>query len=610
MPGSETSIRRGVRGSRVEAFQRFLIAQGHLAAVDERGRSNADGVAGLHTVQAIRSFQEQHGIRSNLGIAGPVTLAKAREFGWVDGQGPDVARDATSPAPSVAAGACYIPLEALRAAFPKLSGTELAAMTQEGQRWFVYADLDNVARKACFLANVSHESGGGANFREAGWLSPLKALRYFVKEYAARSSIFPRDALPEAREVLSAAERQPADETRHDAAAAKVIDRLYVGRAALQVTHRANYAKLEPVLGRDFVAEPRLLESPGWALAASVVWWRTNHANRWADGATSADSPAFKRVCNLVNRGNAAARANPHGWEDRRAAFRRILPHLVVTPPAAEPPAVEITVAPAAPIIVVPTAAGPASGAVLARGARGAAVEDLQLQLAGFRGTLWDGEFGPGTELQVVTFQRDVMGMPSPSGVVDAETRAALRRFAVAHPIDFARLRCPCGTCGGFGQDRFAGEYQPGMPATEAYHRREYPGIHRAILHALRAATFYAARAGHGLPLLTSGYRCWVHNQTKGRTSTNHMGKALDCDLPLLAGEDKRDDQRRCDAVRGLLVEVGNFQIGWDAANRKSLEPSHIAPTWVHMDVRSYDGRYLADRFYVRSAEELDTPLS
>ncbi len=55
----------------------------------------------------------------------------------------------------------------------------------------------------------------------------------------------------------------------------------------------------------------------------------------------------------------------------------------------------------------------------LRRGDQGPAVVDLQLRLAAFRGTLWDGDFGPGTELQVVSFQRDFMGLTSPSGKAD-----------------------------------------------------------------------------------------------------------------------------------------------------------------------------------------------
>ena len=63
-----------------------------------------------------------------------------------------------------------------------------------------------------------------------------------------------------------------------------------------------------------------------------------------------------------------------------------------------------------------------ASSKNLARGDSGKEVRELQLRLAGFRGTSWDGQFGPGTELQVITFQRDYMGMESPDPILCAVT--------------------------------------------------------------------------------------------------------------------------------------------------------------------------------------------
>lgn len=242
----------------------------------------------------------------------------------------------------------------------------------------------------------------------------------------------------------------------------------------------------------------------------------------------------------------------------------------------------------------------------LERGGTGPHVVELQIRLSGFRGTIWDGDYGPGTELQVKAFQRDFMGMPVPTGMADTATLKKLRQFAKAYPIQLTKARCSCGECPGFGQDRFKDVFREGQPHLEAYHQREYPGIHKAILHAFRAAKFYAGQTEEIPLLVTSGYRCWITNHRKGRLSTNHMGKALDCDFTPKSGEDKRDDQHRCDRFRGVLVEKGNFQIGWAASNRKSLEPSNIAPTWIHMDVRQYAPRYLDDRFFVTSASEVD----
>lgn len=236
----------------------------------------------------------------------------------------------------------------------------------------------------------------------------------------------------------------------------------------------------------------------------------------------------------------------------------------------------------------------------LARGDKGPAVTELQMRLAGFRGTLPDGDYGPGTELQVMAFQRFYMGTAQPSGAADDATMAAIVQFGAEHPIDFDRLHCPCGQCGGFGQGRFRGQYREGKPY-EAYHRYEYPGIHRMLLWTVRAAIFYAKEKNWRL-IFTSGYRCAIDNADHNRSSTNHHGKAVDLDIIADAGTDRG----RCDALRTVLAERANFQRGWNVANRKSYEPREIAPTWVHIDVRSYAPQYLNDLYFVKNATALD----
>jgi len=244
---------------------------------------------------------------------------------------------------------------------------------------------------------------------------------------------------------------------------------------------------------------------------------------------------------------------------------------------------------------------------VLQPGMRGDDVAELQLRLAGYRGTLLDGDFGPGTELQVKVFQRDFMGLAAPSGVVDRATFLAIDDLATRHPIDFRQLRCPCGVCGGFGQGRFRGRYLPGGEGQEKFHRYEYPGVHRLILWAARA--LFAYLGAQQQFSFSSGYRCAVENERKGRTTTNHHGKAVDIDMALPPGMGKREDMERCDAVRRLLVEKANAQIGWLGRNRKSLEPADIAPTWVHYDVREYEAKYLSDEFFCQDQAGLDRRL-
>ncbi|WP_304166694.1 M15 family metallopeptidase [Phenylobacterium aquaticum] len=240
----------------------------------------------------------------------------------------------------------------------------------------------------------------------------------------------------------------------------------------------------------------------------------------------------------------------------------------------------------------------------LGRDDTGPEVVELQMRLAGFRGTKPDGDYGPGTELQVMTFQRDVMGQASPSGRADLATLAAIQAFGAAHPVNFNLLTCKCGVCDGFGQGKFKGLYQ-GQVKVEAYYRYEYPGVHRMILWAFRAAMFHAQAKGWTLTV-NSGYRCSVDNQQHARSSTNHHGKAIDIDI--VGSPTGKVDMERCDALRGILVEKANAQIAWGAPNLKSLEPSNIAPTWVHYDVRSYDKAYLDDRYFVKSQAALDAP--
>jgi hypothetical protein len=241
---------------------------------------------------------------------------------------------------------------------------------------------------------------------------------------------------------------------------------------------------------------------------------------------------------------------------------------------------------------------------ILRRDTKGPDVQELQMRLAAFRGTVPDGDFGPGTELQVRKFQEHFMQMPQPSGVVDGDTFRAIDSFADRFPIDFRGLLCPCGVCRGFGQGRFKGRYNKSGSRLEAHHMYEYPGIHRMLLWAVRGLFFYMPDLRF---IFSSGYRCGVRNEQTGRSSTNHCGKAVDLDTPLAPGEDRRDDMERCERIRGVLVEMSTAQIGWNAFNRKALEPSHIAPTWVHYDVRQYDpARYLKDEFFCTSFEQLN----
>src|SRR4029079_8463609 len=145
--------------------------------------------------------------------------------------------------------------------------------------------------------------------------------------------------------------------------------------------------------------------------------------------------------------------------------------------------------------------------------------------------------------------QRDFMQMDLPHGRADADTMAAIDRFAAAYPVDFAQLRCRGGTCSGCGRGLYKGQYSYSSHV-EAYNMYEYPGIHRMLLWSYRAAMHYAKAKGWRLRG-NSGYRCSEDNRIHHRSSTNHRGKAIDMDIVSGAGT----DEQRCNTLRGITAE-------------------------------------------------------
>ncbi len=124
---------------------------------------------------------------------------------------------------------------------------------------------------------------------------------------------------------------------------------------------------------------------------------------------------------------------------------------------------------------------------------------------------------------------------------------------------------------------------------------------------------FYLETEGkYRIGKFSSVYRCHIDNTNKGRSSTNHMGKAVDLHI---YEKDKKTrpsslDERKklCNHVRDLCVKHMNAQIRWKNKNRFSLEPatgSVSAPTWVHLDVRTFDKEYRADTLFVKKNSEL-----
>ncbi len=243
------------------------------------------------------------------------------------------------------------------------------------------------------------------------------------------------------------------------------------------------------------------------------------------------------------------------------------------------------------------------------KGDSGSIVKELNIRLAGFGGSLPTEEFTDKTEQVVMQFQRDYMKVPE-TGKVCGNLLRAVDDFGRKYVMPFNKIKCRCGRCPGFGRNKFSEQAQDSS-IPERYRKYEYPGIHRSVYWATKAIMFYfqnqESQYGYKIGDISSGYRCNIHNSINGRTSTNHMGKALDLHIYKQSGNQRAPGpDRGANICRELFKKYSNAKIGWNGTNVFSLEPPNIAPTWVHVDVRQYELKYLKDEFFVKTAQDAE----
>jgi predicted chitinase len=143
-------------------------------------------------------------------------------------------------------GAGDVTPQQLQAIVPSLSAGKAAEVAPHLNRAMAEAGIDSPARKAAFIAQVAHESGG---FQ-------------FNEEIASG-----RDY--EGRRDLG--NTQPGDGER------------FKGRGYIQLTGRANYAAAGKALGLDLVNHPELAARPENAARVAAWYWNSRGLNGLAD---------------------------------------------------------------------------------------------------------------------------------------------------------------------------------------------------------------------------------------------------------------------------------------------------------------------------------------
>jgi predicted chitinase len=170
----------------------------------------------------------------------------ARGVGGAADVGRPIAKTAPVDVSNWTPGAGDVTPQQLQAVVPTLSGSKAAEVAPHLNRAMAEAGIDSPARKAAFLAQVAHESGG---------------FKYNEELASGRAYEGRRDL----------GNTQPGDGAR------------FKGRGYIQLTGRANYAAAGKALGLDLVNQPELAARPENAARVAAWYWNSRGLNALAD---------------------------------------------------------------------------------------------------------------------------------------------------------------------------------------------------------------------------------------------------------------------------------------------------------------------------------------
>lgn len=222
-----------------------------------------------------------------------------------------------------------------------------------------------------------------------------------------------------------------------------------------------------------------------------------------------------------------------------------------------------------------------------------------------------NGTFDAATRAAVKRFQQ-ALNLPI-TGIVDPSTFRAIDGEAALYAVMAHTMQCPCilpdplpimcrcedhykkGTCSGFGHGQFSGKYlldKAKLPdgtslsgeKLDVYDMREYPGMDKALLWAVRGLM---RRANVDRIFVSAGYRCWQDNyrhpderRWRHRRATFFFGKSLEFYHDLTCANWPANPILPpavpapcaiCVNIRRVAVELCGFQPRWQEADRVSV---------------------------------------
>ncbi len=161
------------------------------------------------------------------------------------------------------------------------AGVFVSPINEAAKRW----QINTAKRMAAFLAQVGHESGHLLYVRELGGTAYL--ARYDTGKLAERLGNTPE---------------------------ADGDGQFYRGRGLIQITGRANYMACSLALFNDtrLLAQPQLLEEPGWAVHSAGWFWKSKGLNALSD------TGDFLRITRVINGGTSGLAERREIWERAR----------------------------------------------------------------------------------------------------------------------------------------------------------------------------------------------------------------------------------------------------------------------------------------------------
>lgn len=244
----------------------------------------------------------------------------------------------------------------------------------------------------------------------------------------------------------------------------------------------------------------------------------------------------------------------------------------------------------------------------------GELIREINIRLAGFGGALPTDQFTDLTASCIKQFQRDYMGVAE-TGKICGSLLVALDKFSMDFNEDIFMLpkhkvKCPCKKCEGYGSNK-KGQYSVTVKnMTKIVNGVEFPGIHRSLIWAYKAINFYFKKLenpeGYYVHHIESGYRCIENNIKHHRTSSNHMGCAIDFHVYNKAGQKIVGIELEEVIRKKWLMQNQKAWFGW-MKNKFGLERNiDGSDSWIHMDVREYDSEYKLNKLFAKNLEELN----